>query len=83
MEREKEILLRVGKDTQRGDVRLSAHAPHALSVSVSYKGDRAATVLLTRAQVRELRAALAALEPLLDANEEQAALGYDGLKLAA
>jgi hypothetical protein len=83
MEREKEITLRVGKDTQRGDMRLSAHTPHALSVSVSYKGDRAATVLLTREQVRQLRAALAELEPLLEAHEGQDEREYERLKLVA
>jgi len=73
MARNREIRLRVGRGTQRGDVRLSAHLPETLTLSVSYKGERAATVSLTPEQVRQLRSAL----------EELAPQAEEGLRLAA
>jgi hypothetical protein len=63
MARDKEIRLRVGSGTQRGDVRLSTFLPRVLTLSVSYKGERAATVVLTGEQVRQLRQALDELAP--------------------
>ena len=73
MAREKEIRLRVGRGTQRGDVRISAFLPEAITLSVSYKGERAATVSLTAEQVRQLRRALDELAPQAE----------EGLRLAA
>ncbi|HEY9283326.1 MAG TPA: hypothetical protein VIP46_07725 [Pyrinomonadaceae bacterium] len=61
MTREKE--LKVGGGQLPGRVRLSAHVPRGLMLSVAYKGERAASVLLTPEQVRELRAALDEIEP--------------------
>ncbi len=63
MARDKEIRLRVGSGTQRGEVRLSTFLPQALTLSVSYKGERAAAVVLTGEQVRQLREALDELAP--------------------
>ena len=66
MARGKEFRLRVGRGTQRGDVSISAFLPQALTLSVSYKGERAATVVLTPEQVRELRQALEELAPQVE-----------------
>lgn len=59
MARDQEFNLKVGKGRQRGHVSLSALLPEALTLSVSYKGERAATVMLTSEQVQQLRQALA------------------------
>ena len=63
MARNKEIKLRVGRGTQRGDVSLSAFLPETLTLSVSYKGGRAASVVLTPEQVVQLRRALDEIAP--------------------
>ncbi|HLL76329.1 MAG TPA: hypothetical protein VK421_13845 [Pyrinomonadaceae bacterium] len=77
MIREKELKVGVGQQ-KPGRVRLSAGVPRGMMLSVAYKGERAASVLLTPEQVSELRAALEEIEP---------AVGTDGqcvrLKLAA
>ena len=64
MTREKE--LRVGVGQPSGRVRLSAQGPLGLMLSVTYKGERAASVLLTPEQVRELRAALDEIETAIE-----------------
>jgi hypothetical protein len=77
MARTKEINLNVGKGTHKGSVRLSALLPEVLTLSVSYKGERAATVTLTGEQVRQLRRAL-------DKIASQVAMGgEERLRLAA
>ncbi len=68
---EKEIKLRVGRGPQRGDVSLSAFLPQTRTLSVSYKGGRAATVVLTGEQVRQLRQALEAIAPQVDERGEE------------
>jgi len=73
----KEINLIVGRDTQRGDVRLSTLLPQMLTLSVSYGGERAATVGLTAEQVQQLRWALDELAPQVEARADE------GLRLAA
>jgi hypothetical protein len=83
MSKQKERTLKVGSESQRGTVHLSAHTPGRLTLSASYKGERAATVLLTREQVRQLRAAIEALEPFIEAPGEQAEYLGTGLKFAA
>jgi hypothetical protein len=82
MSREKEHTIKVGSGSQRGTVSLSAHTPGRLTLSASYKGERAATVLLTREQVQQLRAAIEALEPLIKDSIEQPECSPQ-LKLAA
>ena len=77
MARKKAIRFRVGRGTQVGDVGLSAFLPDVLSLSVSYKGERAATVVLTGEQVRQLRLALDEIAPQV---EER---GEEKLRLAA
>ena len=77
MTRGREIKFRVGSEAQRGDVQLSTYLPQILTLSVSYKGERAATVALTREQVQQLRQALDELAPQVDARAEE------GLRLAA
>ncbi|MBA2526990.1 MAG: hypothetical protein H0V18_14595 [Pyrinomonadaceae bacterium] len=57
----KEIEFKVGRRTSDGTVRLSTYLPHLLALSVSYKGERATSVVLTRDQLRQLRHALAEL----------------------
>ena len=73
MAKRKEISIKVGRGTQRGDVVLSALLPETVSLSVSYKGGRAATVVLTGEQVEQLRRAL----------NEMALQGETRLRLAA
>lgn len=74
---DKEIKMSVGKGTQRGSVSLSSFLPGALSLSVSYKGERAATVVLTCEQVLQLRQAL---DELTSRDE---ARGEESLRLVA
>lgn len=73
MAKGKEINIKVGRGTQRGDIHLSALLPETVSLSVSYKGERAATVTLTGEQVEQLRQAL----------NEMALQGETRLRLAA
>lgn len=77
MTREKELKVGVGQQ-KPGRVRLSAQVPRGLMLSVAYKGERAASVLLTPEQVRELRAALEEIEPAVET-----AARCDHLRLAA
>ena len=83
MNKNKERTFKVGSESQRGTVQVTAHTPGRLTLSASYNGERAATVLLTREQARQLRAALEDLEQLLDTPDEQTARANSGLKLAA
>jgi hypothetical protein len=83
MNREKEHTIKVGSGSQRGTVSLSAHTPGRLTLSASYKGERAATVLLTHEQLQQLRAAIEALEPLIESSTEQPECANAQLKLAA
>lgn len=77
MTKGKKIKFKVGRGTHRGDVTLSAGLPEALTLSVSYKGERASTVVLTAEQVAELRRALDEVAPETNARRES------GLRLAA
>ena len=83
MTREKERTFKVGSESQRGTLQLTTHTPGRLTLSASYNGERAATVLLTREQVRELRAIIEELEPLIEAQSEPREYVNAGLKLAA
>ena len=58
MAKTREVELKVGRRAADGIVRLSSYPPHLLQLSVSYKGERSASVLLTQDQIQALRAAL-------------------------
>ena len=62
MSKGKEVELKVGRRSIDGIVRLSNHPPQLLQLSVSYKGERASSVVLTRSQLRVLQQALAEFE---------------------
>lgn len=57
-----DVELRVGRREHDGEIRLSPVTPQVLQLSVSYKGDRASSVVLTLSQVQMLRQALAEFE---------------------
>ena len=73
----KEKELKVGRRSQDGTIRLSTYLPHLLTLSVTYKSDRAASVMLTREQVQQLRQMLTELEASMD-SEEAAKEPWDG-----
>jgi hypothetical protein len=83
MNRRREINLKAGRQSASGEVRLSALIPGQLTLSVSYKGERASTVTLTREQVHLLRCALAEMEPLTGPSETNSHDESRGLKIAA
>ena len=56
----RDIELKVGRRSADGIVRLSAYPPQLVQLSVGYKGQQSASVLLTQEQIRELRDALGA-----------------------
>lgn len=58
MAKSTEVELKVGRRATDGMLRLSAYPPQLLQLSVSYKGDRSASVLLTQEQIQALRTAL-------------------------
>lgn len=58
MAKTREVELKVGRRSTDGIVRLSAYPPQLVQLSVSYKGERSASVLLTQDQIQALRAAL-------------------------
>jgi len=58
----REIEFHVGRRSNDGMVKLSPYPPELLQLSVSYRGERSASVLLTQEQVQALRAALAEFE---------------------
>ena len=55
----KEVEFKVGRRSNDGVVRLSAYPPQLVQLSVSYKGERSASVLLTQEQLKALHGALA------------------------
>jgi hypothetical protein len=60
MDKAREVELKVGRRSNDGIIRLSAYPPHLVQLSVTYKAQQAASVLLTQEQIRALRDALAA-----------------------
>jgi hypothetical protein len=62
---ERSVEIVTGRRQQDGHVRLSVFTHDLLALSVEAHGERAPTVLLTRAQARELQLALTRLIPLL------------------
>ena len=72
MDTAREFTMKAGRRVQDGTVSLSALLPGVLSLSVSRKAERAATVQLTREQARRLRQALAELELMMEPDEPAA-----------
>jgi len=70
MSKPREVELKVGRRSTDGIVRVSLYPPTLVQLSVSYRGERAASVVLTREQVRDLREALAQLENEIPPSEE-------------
>jgi hypothetical protein len=70
MAKSREIELKVGRRSTDGVVKLSPHPPELLQLSVSYKGERSASVVLTREQVHDLRQALTDFEEELPPTSE-------------
>ena len=66
----REIEFHVGRRSNDGMVKLSPHPPELLQLSVSYRGERSASVLLTQEQVQALRAALAEFEDEISPSSE-------------
>jgi hypothetical protein len=62
MDKAKDVEFKVGRRSNDGIVRLSPYPPDLLQLSVSYKGERSASVVLTREQVQALRQALTEFE---------------------
>ncbi len=73
----REIEIQVGRRSQDGVVRLTAHIPQMLTLSVRYGAERAATVMLTHEQLRELRRALDEIERLIE-KDKAAQAKWDG-----
>lgn len=73
MAKTREVELKVGRRSTDGIVRLSAYPPHLVQLSVTYKAQQAASVLLTQEQIRALRDALTdyveEIEPDTQTNE--------------
>jgi hypothetical protein len=62
MTKSMEVEFKVGRRSTDGIVRLSSYPPALLQLSVSYRGERSASVVLTREQVQALRQALTEFE---------------------
>lgn len=54
----RDVELKVGRRSADGIVRLSAYPPQLVQLTVAYRGQQSASVLLTQEQIRELRDAL-------------------------
>ena len=59
MANKREVELKVGRRSADGIIKLSAYPPQLVQLTVSYRGQQAASVLLTQEQLQALRAALA------------------------
>ena len=70
MSKPREVEFKVGRRSTDGIVRLSLYPPELVQLSVSYKGERSASVVLTREQVQGLREALAQFENEISASNE-------------
>jgi hypothetical protein len=66
----RDIEFRVGRRSVDGTIRLSTLAPQLLQLTVSYKGERSSSVVLTRSQIQAFRQALGEYE-LSMAEEDQ------------
>ena len=66
-----DLEFKVGRRSTDGTIKLSTLSPQLIQLSVSYKGERASSVVLTRSQVQILRQTLGEYELLLTADDEQ------------
>lgn len=62
----RDVEFRVGRRAVDGTIRLTAYPPQLVQLSVSYKGERSSSVVLTRSQVAALRQALEQYELAMD-----------------
>jgi hypothetical protein len=58
MGEKRDVELKVGRRSADGIVRISAYPPQLVQLSVGYRGQQSASVLLTQEQIRALRDAL-------------------------
>ena len=72
----RDVEIKVGRRAFDGTIRLSPHPPQLLQLSVSYKGERSSSVVLTRDQIKALQQALAEFEQALS-NPNEAAEVWD------
>lgn len=70
MAKSREIEFQVGRRSNDGVVKLSPYPPELLQLSVSYRGERSASVLLTRQQIQALRQALGEFENEIQPSSE-------------
>jgi hypothetical protein len=66
-----DIEFRVGRRMPDGEIKLSALTPQILQLTVSHKGERASSVVLTRTQVQTLRLALAEFELSMETDDRR------------
>ncbi|MGI9107403.1 MAG: hypothetical protein ACR2G4_14280 [Pyrinomonadaceae bacterium] len=83
MSEQREVELEVGRETQRGLITLSSWLPELLTLGVSYQGERAASVTLTREQVMQLQQALAEIGSSMEERESNDNQHGENLKLVA
>ena len=62
MGKSREIEFHVGRRSDEGVLKLSPYPPELLQLSVSYRGERSASVLLTRQQIQALKEVLTEFE---------------------
>ena len=58
----RDIEFKVGRRAVDGTIRLATHPPQLLQMTVSYKGERSSSVMLTHSQIHALRQALGEYE---------------------
>ena len=66
-----DLELKVGRRQADGTIKLSPLGHELVQISVSYKGERSSSVVLTRSQVATLRQALAEYELSLKTSEQE------------
>ncbi len=66
-----DVELKVGRRESDGEIRLSSITPHILQLSVSYKGDRASSVVLTLSQVQRLKQVLTEFEQHMETDNSK------------
>ena len=65
-----DVEFKVGRRSIDGIIRLAPLSPQLIQLSVSYRGERASSVLLTRSQIQALREALTEYELALTGDEQ-------------